>query len=489
MPESRFDRREFVKTSALTVASALLPSGCSESRESKLRSDRPNLLFVLTDDQNFEAIGYASGGRVITPNLDRMAAQGTIFETAYCNAMPCTPSRGTLMSGLHWNRWKRTGSHDSARLLPGEWTWAHALREADVATALIGKMHFAPMRADHGFEHAEYCESRHRRIVAPGQPVEDDYERWLSGFGLKDPQAPGLRVWPYDDKYHPISWTRDRAIAYLEGRERNDRPFCLTVSFRNPHAPYVPGRSFAALYDPASIEIPRDAWDDMEGLPEKLRVWNDYGWFPRAQFTEPFLQRRFAYYYALITQIDDAVGAILRHVNLEDTLVLFTSDHGLYLGHRGRVGKHPFLPFEMVGRVPFVACGYGVSEGVKLDQPVGLIDLAPTLLTAAGLEVPPALDGWPLQDYFRDPAHGADRPLFCWGLTDFNMTRRGSAKYFRSHDRSEEMLFDLSTDPGELRNLAGAPEWRELKSALAREMDAVESRAAPDLPRFPRSTA
>ena len=117
-----------------------------------------------------------------------------------------------------------------------------------------------------------------------------------------------------------------------------------------------------------------------------MREFDGVGFFPREQFSRDFVARRISHYFALVTQIDAAVGRIMERVNLSDTLVVFTSDHGVYLGRRGRVDKHPFLALEDVGRVPFFACGPGVPEGVRVAHPVGLVDLAPTFLAAAGAE-------------------------------------------------------------------------------------------------------
>ena len=478
------DRRSFLKAGTLAVAGALLPSvGCGPDEARRPGNRRPNILLIITDDLSYRSIGYAPGSAVRTPHLDRMAAGGMIFDAAYCNAMPCAPSRGSIMSGLYWHRFRHASRVAWSNLRVGEWTWAHALRAAGYRTSLIGKMHFDPMRGDHGFEHAEYCEHRFSRSIPEGAPFEDDYEIWLSEHGLKDPHK-SMQLWPYDARFHPISWVRERSIAYLEDRKKADEPFCLTVSFRYPHPPFDPPPSFAKLYDPRSIHVPTDSWRDMEDLPPKLARLDGKGFFPRESKTVEFLQRRFALYYALITQIDSAVGSIMDHVDPTNTLVFFTSDHGVYLGHRGRIGKHPFIPFDDIARVPFFACGYDVPAGTRTGNTVGLVDLAPTFLTAAGIDVPEALDGVPLQNYFRDARYGEDRPVFCRGLTVFSMLRIGMHKYFRSRDSTEEMLFDLATDPGEVRNLARQPQWSGTKAALAETYLEIKGRAPADLPRF-----
>lgn len=478
-------RRAFLKAGTLALAGTLLPlpgrGGVAPG------GSRPNLLILFTDDQNPYCVGYASSGRLITPNLDRLAGRGTIFDAAYAAAIPCVPSRGCFMTGLHYDRVKK---NHLRRLIPGEWTWAHALRQAGYRTAMIGKMHFQPMRARHGFEHAEYCEQRAYRIPSG---AEDDFERWLRENGVEGWHGSGRGtggLWHTEERYHPISWARDRAIAYLEEQKQHDAPFCLLVSFRHPHTPFNPTKRFAALYDPASIEIRRDRLPEPGELPasvresfveaRRIRSWRKT---PRED-PETWMRQFLHHYYAVVSQIDDAVGEIVKRIDLERTLALFTSDHGHYLGWRGLVSKEPFIGFEPVGRVPFFAFGHGVPRGLALPQPVSLGDVAPTLLTAAGVPVPPDLDGRPLQDYFADSATGRTRAVFCRGTAGVDVVRRGPYKYFRSRDRSAEMLFDVSRDPDERENLAAHEELQAVRQQLSAEMDAIWARPGHGLPRF-----
>jgi arylsulfatase A-like enzyme len=474
------DRREFLAASAAAAAAAWLP-GCARV------SRRPNLLLILTDDQHHRAIGYASAGKVRTPELDALARAGTIFENAYASALPCAPARGCLLTGRY--RWARAPNDVTLRLSPDEWTFARALQQAGYRTGLVGKMHLNPMRAQIGFAESLYSEHAMRRLVAAGEPVQDDYERWLAGFGLEDWQNTrrvparfreqfadferhhGAQVWPYEERLHPISWVRDRAIEFLAAKASGKAPFCLAVSFRYPHGPFNPAERFAALYDPADVEIPSDHWTDMAEMPPRLRAQDARGWYPRDAFPERVLRRLFASYYALVTQIDDAVGGLMRHVDRERTLVVFSSDHGDYLGHRGRIGKSPWTPFEDLARVPLFAVGAGVPAGRVVQAPVAHVDLATTFLDAAQGEAPAGLDGLPLQRHFGGSGPGAERTLHCHG--NFLMTRRGSLKFYRRPDGSERMLFDLASDPGELVNLASQPQWRSEQAELAREMERV----------------
>ncbi len=170
-------------------------------------------------------------------------------------------------------------------------------------------------------------------------------------------------------------------------------------------------------------------------------------------------------------------------MDLSETLVVFTSDHGVYFGERRRLFKDPLIPFDPVARVPLLAAGPGVPEGVRCEPVVSLLDLAPTFVRAAGLEPPDRLDGEPLQRYFADPDAGAGRTVYCYGRDGFDMVRRGDVKYSLSHDGEAEMLFDLASDPGEWRNLAGAEKWEPVRRKLREKLRRARNLPAPEASR------
>lgn len=483
-------RREFVARCAAGSAALMLPLGCFRS-PGEDPSSRPNLLLLMTDDQAWDAIGYASGGRVKTPNLDRLAAGGMTFTAAHCNTLPCIASRASLMSGLQHHRWERAsrqvrGSSEvlEIALAPGTWTWTHALRAAGYTTALFGKMHFFPRNSQHGFDIMQLCDPWPRR--------RDDYEQWLEREGQLDEWQKtrwmansGLpTAWRLDPRYHRISWVRDRAIDFLASRRPGDPPHAAIVSFFAPHGPYDPAEPFASEYDPATLETPTDQWTDMENMPPQLRDLPRHWERDRFAGRGAGFARFLAAYLGLVSEIDDAIGAITPHVDLERTLVLFTTDHGNYVGKRGQLFKMPTIPFEAIARVPFFACGVGVPGGTTYSHPVSLVDIAPTFLRAAGLPVPGDLDGVALQECFADPSSGEDRSAYCFGADGFDALEQHGVKYFRSHDRAAELLFDLATDPDELHNLAGEPGRAAQVQALRAAMDAIQTRPAPHLARF-----
>lgn len=476
---TRIDRRTFL--AGLAAGAAAFPASCSRPRQ----ATRPNLLLIMTDDQSWDSIGYASGARVHTPNLDRLARQGMIFESGHCSSMPCIASRSSMMSGLHHHRWRHGGIPNSG-LRQGEWTWAHALRSAGYHTALIGKMHFSPRHAQHGFDVMELCDPWPGPL--PGRPL-DDWEKWLVREKVFDawvaslPTGTDVRTWALPLRYHRISWVTDRAIELLEERRGAATPYAMVVSYLAPHPTYDPGEPFAALYDPADVALPQEHWLDMQGMPRPLRDIQRP--FERHGASDRTIATVVAAVRALVSQVDDAVGRLTEHVDLANTLVVFASDHGDYLGKRGQMWKAPTLPFEALSRIPFFAVGSGVPAGTRQPYPVSLVDLAPTFLEAAGVPIPSDLDGRPLQESFRSPPSGAGRAIYCFGPAGFDMVQRASVKYFRGRQGSDEMLFDLANDPGELVNLVGERARQGDLEALRHEMDLVLNKPQARLPRFP----
>jgi len=492
-------RREFLKASALAAAGLALSASCSQL-ETGLAAPpprRPNLMLIFMDEIAFDAIGYANP-MVKTPHLDKLARSGMIFNAAHVASMPCVPSRACMITGVHHHRWERISDNPFQQFLKeGNWTWAHALRESGYRTGVIGALHAMPLRADYGFETMQLCDWGSRKQIEGGGPrYRDDYFEWMKAQGLDERKKPdgspaepngvldGYQ-WPHDIDKHPTSWVRDRAIEYIDKQRAAMEPYVAYISFRAPHSPYQPAEPYASMYDPSSIPVPNDTWTDMEGYVPSLDFDPHEGFNSLAARPNPKgFQLLMAKYYGMITQVDDAIGRIMEHVDLSDTMVVFATDHGDFCGKRGRVLKLPLVPFEPIARIPFFASGCGVPSGAVCENPVSLLDLAPTFLQAAGLDIPSVLDGEPLQPYFANPRHGADRIIYTFGRHGLDTTQQRFLKYFRSHDREDEMLFDLASDPGEKRNVASDPRNADAKARLAQEMDRVQALPPSSLPRF-----
>lgn len=470
------------------------------------RPDGPNFLIIMTDQLRHDQLGCTGDGWFETPNLDRLAAQGVLFEHAYSSSTICAPARGSLITGLHPHRYPGHAAHKlgGRSLQPGFWTVPHVLRQAGYQTAIVGKGHYRPIHADHGFSHMSMVE--HLATYDRSSYPVDDYTRWLVWQGKADWRAthqfgPEERAeevrfrrfrsalpFPYPEHYHPTDWVTREALAFLASRQ-TQRPYCLVVSYPHPHAPYDPPEPWASRYDPTEARVDPAAAAVNEALPPVARDYlRGAGGYPclRTEDLELEVVRLIlTYIRALVSQIDAAVQRVLAAVSLDETVVWFVSDHGDYFGRRGLLRKSPFIPFDDLARVPFCCAGVAVQGGRRVDAPVQSADLAPTMLDQAGIERPPVeLDGLSLAGVLGGGDADSQRMVYCSSVYDYPMVRRGPLKYFHHEPSGEEMLFDLDTDPGEARNLIAQsslpPEVGSLRTALRDQ----RLRGIPDLPRF-----
>ena len=193
-------------------------------------ADRPDIVLIMTDQQRFDQVGYASAGHFETPNLDALAARGVVFDTAYSAATVCVPARNALLTGLHPHRLPT--QENGLALREGTWTVAHALRSAGYETALFGKMHFSPVHAQHGFETMRLCEHLHAQALGPLSEARDDrvddYHDWLLAQGLPDwrfadgkpaVSTPDAFRFSYPAAVHPTNWIEHEVVSFLETRE------------------------------------------------------------------------------------------------------------------------------------------------------------------------------------------------------------------------------------------------------------------------------
>jgi choline-sulfatase len=452
------------------------------------RDDRPDLVLVMTDQHRHDQVGYAGASVVRTPNLDRLAHSGVIFERAYSASTTCVPARTSLMTGLLDHRTPYVAPYT---LQQGFFTVPHALREAGYETALIGKMHFNPIRADHGFEYMRVCEHLQAYAEDPRERAElDHYHDWLQERGLPDwrYEVPdGSRSpYPYDPETHPTSWVRDQTIAFLEQRDRS-RPLFLAVSFPHPHEPTNPPPAYASMYDPETCVIDPDGASANAGLPWAFQIATAQSEAPWRRIDPGAMashQRHLALTYGLITQIDDAVGEIVQHIDLGRTFLFFTADHGDYAGHRGLIRKIPFIPFDDLARVPCFAAGGMVAGGRREREPMQSFDFAVTCLAYAGVDVPfECFDGVDLRPVLADPGTSVsdERVVYSAFSMKCPMALRGRHKYMRN-GRGEEVLFDLERDPEETLNLAN--DSPVIVAELAAAVDCQLAATVPDLPSF-----
>lgn len=456
------------------------------------RSGAPDLVLVMTDQQRFDQVGYA-GCLASTPNLDALAADGVIFENAYSASTTCVPARTSLMTGLFDHRTPRSSP---PWLDEGSWTVAHALRAAGYQTALIGKMHAQPMRADHGFDHLRVCEhvNAYDEVSAAHAGV-DHYHDWLSERGLADwrfeASVPG--VYDLDPDTHPTSWVRDQTLQFLAERDRT-RPMFLVVSFPHPHPPINPPEPYASMYDPADCWVDPDGASANQYLPNSFRQRTIQADHPERRIDPRHLARHrssLARTYGLITQVDDAVGTIVSQIDLPSTMLWFTSDHGDYAGRRGLVRKVPWIPFDDLAKVPCFATGGPVIGGRREPAPMQSFDFAVTALAAARLDLDfdlEVFDGIDVGPMLTDPnrALAPDRLVYSAITMKLPMVRRGGHKYIRDCGWGSEVLFDVGRDPDEVWNVMSLDTDRVITDELAAAVDRQLVASSPTLPSFGR---
>ena len=342
----------------------------------------PNILFIMADQLAPMLTGAYGHPVVQTPHLDRLAREGVRFDAAYSPCPVCGPARASLMTGKYASS---IGAWDNAAPLPvDEPTFAHYLSLAGYDTVLSGKMHFVGADQLHGFR---------RRLVSNIYPADFS---WTPNRGV-EPADEGAHALDYQgDAIRVGGWSRElsydeethfRALEYLRSRSAagETAPFMLTVSYHHPHEPFLPPKAYWDLYEGEDIPIPKIP-DDVDEHYSTLDRWlNTYHGLRKAtKLRDPdSLRRLHRAYYALVTYIDDKVGELLSTLEqtgqAENTVVVFSSDHGDMLGSRGMVQKRAF--YEWSARVPLIMrFADRAHAGKTIETPCSLIDLLPTFL-------------------------------------------------------------------------------------------------------------
>jgi len=425
---------------------------------------------MMTDQQRWDTLACLGYEHVITPRLDSLARRGVAFSHAFVQGAVCGPSRASIVSGKYGHG---HGVERNERWLEeGEPNWIETLREGGYRTANIGKMHTAPIRLPCGFEYRMVVENKNYRQGMHG-PDPDDYDLFLAQFGLKRPALTyyqtiedwpdrlGATVWPYEEELFPDNFIGQWADDYLKSYDF-ERPLFLWVGFAGPHDPYDVTASVLERY--ADVEVPdpvgypgepddkppeqRRAMEGMDGRRSPAAIW----W---SRATPERIRRMRKHYYANITLIDDWVGrlgeTLERRGQLDNTLLVFTSDHGDCLGDHYHIYKFS-SHYDSVARVPLVFAGPGVEALEVRDPLVELIDLGPTLLDLAGLEPPEGMHGRSFRSFLQGDSTPLHEVVFSeHGYRMMARTREWKLVFYAGKPYGE--LYHLAEDPDELRNL------------------------------------
>ena len=443
----------------------------------------PNILFVQTDQLTIDVLGAYHRPLAITPAIDRLAADGVVFDTFYCNVPLCAPSRASMMTGMLGSR---IGAFDNGTELPASVpTYAHYLRQAGYYTSLCGKMHFIGPDQLHGFE------TRRTSDIYPGDFAwTPDWSQ--GGFhGATDSRvltdsgvcARSVQL-DYDDDV-----THQAVQEIFDCARREDgRPFFLQVSYTHPHDPYLCRQDHWDRYEGVNIPLPRvemPASDQND--PHSRRLLAQHG-FDRAGVSPEVIQQTRRAYCGSVSYIDDQLATLVAALEdsgqRNDTVIVFTSDHGEMLGERGMWLKKSF--FEPSARVPLIISApdrFAPDRFARghVTTPGSLVDLLPTFMGfATGGEWEGAvdrLDGTDLRRFMAGDVVEPDRPVYAEMLFEgipapIFMIRRGRYKLVTGTG-DPDMLYDLETDENECRNLAEDPAHAKVLASLRAEADSM----------------
>ena len=459
---------------------------------------RPNILLITSDQHRGDCLDFSptTGSRhmpVQTPHLRRLAEEGVLFSRFYSEAPVCVPARAILQTGMLPYR---SGIFDNANTPPpDEPTLARCLAANGYFTQAIGKMHFKPVRAARGFQRAWISEERPNRLE------EDDFLQFLvdAGYGhVEEPHGAYHEMYlipqvsQVPETHHTTAWTGRKTIEFLREHPHRaaDQPFFCWTSFQKPHPPYDPPAPWYRMYHPAAAPAPLKSADELSWLPTSLRISLFQHWVD--EFPDSIrLATIWAYYFAALSFVDSWIGMILDELERlglrEDTLVVYTSDHGELMGDHWACEKSCF--YDGAARVPCIISWPGapgdLPRGVVRSQLAGLADVVPTFLDAAGVAPEPAglrLDGISLLPVARDDAPtrdmlfghvgghagAGDNGAHLMALTD-------EWKYVYVAGDNRELLFKVGDETHELRNelASGDPEAR---AAAARLRAALQQR-------------
>ncbi|MBC7235930.1 MAG: sulfatase-like hydrolase/transferase [Chloroflexi bacterium] len=460
--------------------------------------DRPNILWICTDQQRYDTIHALGNAHIRTPNLDRLVAEGVAFTQAYCQSPICTPSRASFLTGqypstIHVNRNGNAYFPQGVRLITRD------LADLGYDCGLVGKLHLSAaegrveQRPDDGYRVFQWS---HHPKPEPFWPTEQhDYQRWLRDQGVDWEQAYGGETPDGSDartefspgiaaRYHQTTWCAQVAEEFI--REPRQGPWLMSVNPFDPHPPFDPPPEYLARMDVASMPLPLFR---PEELQSQLRFAGiDHQTEKPVSPYDYDARLMIAAYYAQIELIDDAVGRLLDVLEetgqRENTIVIFTSDHGEMLGDHGLLLKGCRF-YEGAVHVPLILSWPGHwQSGLCSDALVELVDLVPTFLDVLGQPIPEKVQGrslLPILEGRAAPSHhrafvrceyhdALARPY----RSRANMIFDGRYKLVLYHGHEVGELYDLAADPHEFYNLWDEPDLERMRCRLMKQIfDAV----------------
>ena len=432
-------------------------------------NQRPNILFIMTDQHNAGCAGFADHPNVRTPNLDALAAQSVQFTKAYCNNPICSPSRVCFITGQYAHTHQIVGNNNFELQENNPNTLGAVLRRHGYQTAMIGKDHTVQRWDEEAYEHIRYVDLTDADRL---DPRTNHYFQYLVDHGVADLYEDGTLPPDHENNTHGCAvaklpyehtnehYTGEESLKFLQNRDAR-RPFYLQMSFERPHPNWMPSPEHANLYNPDEIELGEDAAD-----------WWEHGWKGHPEFIQRLVaglmknrslqdyKKMLAYQFALITVIDTEIGRVLDYLRQtgedENTVIVYTADHGDFAGDHGICNKNIGI-YESIHRIPMLLRYPDCPQGKQVNGIVESIDLFPTLCELADVPAPQTCEGESLISVAQGKNNGKTQALCEWDFpapqrfVNALRTERFRLVYY-DHEKGGE-LYDHETDPYEMQNL------------------------------------
>lgn len=468
---------------------------------------RPNIILFLADQLRFDALGCYGNNEIHTPNIDSLALNGSLFDNHFIQNPVCSPSRCTILTGRYP---KNHGTRDNGiPLRDQELCFPEIMRENGYRTAAIGKMHFTTQFVPKENEEDDWPEDNYGFdiIHTTCDTKTGEYLTWLRNKSEKDYEVVKMQgerkakedrasasekdnsgppqVYPSEinPEYHQSAWIADRTIDLIREADP-EHPFFALCSFVDPHHPFDPPAPYSTMYDPDKLSTPVRREGELEDKPPHFRRHR----VGKGCSNEKYDYRRLsdhewgevkAAYYGMVSLIDDNIGRILAALKEQgiedDTLIMFTNDHGELLGDHGLLFKGPFH-YDCLIKAPMIIKWPGVvPKGSRYPQITEHVDIMPTLLDLAGLPVPYGVQGMSMAPVLRgDQGAGREYALtefncYDWGLSLKTLTGRDYKLTYYAGEQFGE-LYDRNKDPDEFVNLWDDPDYQDVKERLIQRL-------------------
>lgn len=451
------NRRSFLQAAGLVAASA---PGIDKARGEAEGEDHPNILFILSDNFDPNVVGSEGHAFARTPNIDRLAAEGTSFSNCYCGSPLCAPARASLISGMFPSD---VDSWCNATPFQGKVsTWGHRLRESGYYCKATGKMDLTG-HADLGFEQVD---TQHGHDTQPD--VTALFRRPLC-YRVDERPNIDMRVMRSQHRDEPVTLT---TLGFLKNEApRLTNPWAFHVGYIGPLPGFAVEPEYAEMYDPGQLQLPKVPADYLEKLPLPWQATRAYKRIA-TPIPEDRQRKALAAYYGNVAALDDRIGRVLdglRHSGqMENTVVVYTVDHGRSLGEHGLWYHNE--PTDHSSRVTLIITGPGIPKGKRITTPVMHVDLYPTLLELAGAQVPMGLRGHSLRPLWQ--GQPGNHPEYAYSECHAEGTCSGSFvirkekwKYIY-YSYYDDILFNMEEDPEEMHNLIETPEGQEVSREL-----------------------